>query len=165
MTVSGYHLRNCRPERRPHLLLSMIAFLAAVNLVACDSDSAPSTGDYGPLAVLHAAGGFEARGGVGTIDLGDDCVTLTNEAGLELLLIWHQHEEGWVIDWNEKEREIKFSEPGEPAVTIRDGDIITVGGASLIGDVPVEQELEWLAPPHESCTGEQWMVSSVTKEP
>jgi len=165
MTGSGYHLRYGRPEQRPYLLLSLIGFLAVVSLVACDSDSAPSAGDYGPLAVLHAAGGLEARGGIGPIDIGDDCVTLTNEAGQELLLVWHQHEEGWEVGWNEDEREIRFSAPGDPAVTIRDGEVITVGGASLVGDMPVERDLDWLAPPHESCTGEQWMVSSVTKEP
>ena len=138
----------------------MIGFLALVGVAACDSSP-----DFGPLAVLHTTGGLQARGGTGPVHIGNDCVTVTVENGDDLLLIWHQHEEGWEVGWNEDEREIAFSAPGEPPVTIRDGDIITVGGASLVGDVPVERERDWLATPHESCTSKQWVVSSVTKEP
>jgi len=128
-------------------------------VAACDSSP-----DFGPLAVFRTDGGLDARGGTGPIHIGNECVTLTNESGQNLLLVWSQQEGGGEVAWNEEEREITFRSAGDSPVTMRDGDVITVGGANVVGDVPIERDLDWLAPPHQSCTGEQWMVSSVTKE-
>ena len=79
-----------------------------------------------------------------------------------LLLIWHANE----VRWDDENREIIYSSAADPdarPITIRDGDTITVGGESLIDDEPVERNLDWLATPHASCSGEAWAVSGLTK--
>ena len=119
--------------------------------------------DFGPLAVVHATGGLQASSGPGQVDIGDNCVTLTGRNGYKFLLVWHVHEEGWGLRWNEEKREIRFASPGDPSVTIRDDDIITLGGAPVKGNSPVAPVLEWLAAPHENCTADDmWAVSSVS---
>jgi hypothetical protein len=157
-------LRLPWPQGRLHGFLSWLGFLAMIGLVACDSDSTPAPTSYGPLSVVEGTGGDEARGGRGPIRIGDECVNLTIENGQELLLVWYVHEEGWQVAWNDEDRLIAFTSPGESAISIRDGDIVTVGGSSLIGDSPATPNLNWLVPPNESCSGEPWGVSSVTIE-
>ena len=119
--------------------------------------------DFGPLAVLEGSGGADALGGTGCARIDDDCVTMLRANGENLLLVWHASE----VRWDDEDREITFSaafDSDDESVTIRDGDVITVGGSGLVGDVPVERDPLWLAPPHESCIGEPWAVSSVTIE-
>ncbi len=86
---------------------------------------------------------------------------MTRENGGVLPLIWRSDE----VRWDGKERAITFSGSQADAkpITIRDGDIITVGGESLYGDEPEERNLVWLATPQATCTGEPWIVSSLTK--
>ena len=168
-----------RPWSRRNVLLSLLGTLTLVGSVACGSDSSPppsgsptvppsspaatlQSGDFGPLAVIESPGGSDALGGTGPVHIDDDCVTMTLSNGDILLLIWHAAE----VRWDEQEQEITFSSAASPdaePITIRDGDTITVGGASLEGDVPVERNLSWLATPNPACGGELWAVDSVTK--
>lgn len=153
-------------EQRIHLLLSLLSLLALIGLVACDADSSPSPSDSGPLIVVDVGGGSDSLGGTAPVDIGDNCVTMEQSNGNLLLLVWHSAEGGWEVGWNDDEREITFSSPAEPeTVTIRDGDIITVGGESWEPqDAAVMRDFEWIAAPHESCSGELFEVSSVSIE-
>ena len=132
--------------------------------VGCDLDSESSTEEFGPLAVFRTDGAFQARGGTGPIHIGNECVTLTTETGQKLLLVWSLQEGGGEVAWNEEEKAIVFRSPRDSVVAIRDGDVITVGGGHLGSDRPPDRDPGWLAPLNESCTGERWMVGSVTKE-
>ena len=178
------------PSLRPRLvlcgLLSLLGALTLLASVACDSssptgtsptDPSPSSAqspqgesptqsalgdDFGPLAVIENPGGSLARGGIGPVHIEENCVRMTLESGDALFLIWYEAQ----VTWDESTREITFTSLAEPdaePITIKDGDTITVGGESLIGDEPVERHLDWLATPHASCDGEAWMVSGLTK--
>jgi hypothetical protein len=120
--------------------------------------------EYGPLAVIESlGGGHDARGGTGPIGISESCVTLTRENGEVLLLTWQSGE----VQWDAQSRTIIYTSFGnlnDETITIRDGDIITVGGSSLVGDVPVERDLTWLATPDPACAGEQWSVFGVLTE-
>ncbi len=117
----------------------------------------------GPLAVLDSPGGsaWLALGGTGPIRIGERCVTLPRGNGDSVLLVWRSGE----VLWDEKDREITFissTAPDEGPITIRDGDIITVGGG-WYGD---PEDMAWVAPPDESCgTEDYFQVHSVDKEP
>ena len=167
-----------RPGPRRNVLLSLFGALAIIGLAACGSASLPPTpespsasppspmqspqsDDFGPLAVIDSVGGSLALGGTSPVRIEDNCVTMTRENGEALLLIWHSAE----VVWDEQEQEITLFPPaaGVAPITISDGDIITVGGSGLVGDVPVERNLVWLAPPHATCSGEPWSVASLTK--
>ena len=122
------------------------------------------------MAVIDGWEGRQALGGTGPIDIGKSCVTMTLANGEVLMLVWGSRQVGW----DEEEREIAFTSAGvghaEPII-IHDGDVITVGGASLLSDEPVTRAplawlaapLAWLAAPHPSCSGEPWAVSGLTK--
>ena len=88
-------------------------------------------------------------------------MTLANDD--VLLLIWRSDD----VLWNEQSREVIYSSafyPDAQPIAIRDGDTITVGGASLLSDEPVTMPpLPWLATPHPSCSGEPWSVGGLTK--
>lgn len=168
-----------RPRLVLHGLLPLLGALTLMGLVACGPSSPSSTGsptappqtptqsqqvnDFGPLAVIEEPGGDQARGGIGPIDIGEDCVTMLRENGESVLLVWHSAE----VSWDSESREItytSFGNRGDSPITIGDGDIITVGGVSLLDDVPVERDLTWLATPHPTCPGGPWAVFGVTKE-
>jgi len=145
------------PDDPDEILASLPAELRkSVTLTV--SGGSPPGHDFGPLAVIEGLGGDDALGGTGCVRIDDRCVTMTLSNGETLLLVWHASE----VRWDEEDREITFSSVrGSEPIKIRDGDIITVGGAGLGNDVPVERDLLWLSPPHESCTGEPWAVSEV----
>ena len=163
-----------------HRLLWLLGTLTLMGSVACGSASSPPASgsptasppsatqsdqsiDLGPLAVIDSPGGGpDARGGTGPVHIDGSCVTMTRENGEILLLIWQSAQ----VRWDEQEQEITFSRASDTdanPITIREGDTITVGGESLIGDVPVERNLTWLATPRENCSGEAWIVSGLTK--
>ena len=151
-----------------------VAFTLFVALACGDASTGPSMSpstrpsqsvqgtEYGPLAVLDGPGGGpQARGGRGPIRIDGNCVTVTIENGEVLLLVWQSAN----VTWDDQNQAIVFSDVArntEP-ITLHDGDTITVGGASLEGDLPLERELDWLATPHPACGGEEWAVSSVEK--
>ena len=163
-----------RPGPRRRGLLSLLGALTLIASVACGSSASPTASppspsesqqsvDLGPLAVIDALGGSDARGGVGPVRIEDNCVTMTRENGDVLLLIWHSRE----VSWDEADREITFSSAAvadAKPITIRDGDTITVGGESLQNDEPpVTRNLVWLATPNATCDGAPWAVSSLAK--
>lgn len=173
------------PFLRPRLLLyGLLSLLGALTLlasVACGSASSPANPgsrtasppspteslqavDLGPLAVIDSLGGSLALGGTGPVHIEDDCVTMTLLVNGEiLLLIWLANE----VRWDDDDREITYSSTSDAnaeSLTIRDGDIITVGGESLLSDEPVTRNLVWLATPRETCSGERFIVNFVQAE-
>jgi hypothetical protein len=154
------------------LLSSLLLSALVLAVSACGGGSSPTpsptqsqqSNDLGPLAVFEdpGTGARDALGGTGPIHIEDACVRLTRSNGESLVLVWRSAE----VRWDETNKQITFSSKAvantEP-VTIRDGDIITVGGASLEDDVPVTRNLVWLATPQASCEGRQWSVEGLTK--
>ena len=165
-TESGH---GCSAHRRvgtgPAVLRGLLALGLAVAVPgACASDGG---GEWGPLAVMDdpATGSLDAFGGSGPVDIGERCVTLTRENGAVVLLVWRSAE----VTWDEGDREVTFSRAfgdREP-ITIRDGDVITIGGSTTESgeDEPRDVEIDWLAEPDESCEGEWWSVHSISTGP
>ena len=169
--MTGMLNRFFPPSIRGWLLFPLPFVLIA--LAGCDSSSSPTpsplggtpppevgqaNGDLGPLAVIEGVGGADALGGTGQIDIGRSCVTMTRSNGDMLLLVWKSSQ----VSWDEEQREIVLLGSNDMVPPrIKDGDVITIGGASLQDDQPVARELSWLATPDPSCAGEQWSVSSV----
>ena len=159
---SSIPFRRRGPRR--HRLHWLLLVLALIGSGACGPTQSRQSNDFGPLAVIDGLGGEDALGGTGPVHIGDSCVTMTRSNGEVLLLIWHAPEVGW----DEQSREITFNsaaDPGAAPITIRDGDTITVGGASLQDDEPVTRDLVWLATPQETCSGEPFAVSSILTKP
>lgn len=150
-------------------LLVLFPLLAGWALLAACSDDASvdTTAGVGPMAVLvdKATGASEPSAGTGTVDIGNRCVTFTNERGTPLLLVWRSAE----IAWDEDGRTITFtptSGGGEP-ITIADGDTIVVGGepfATDEGSGGVERAVRWRAEPHADCPTARFIVHSVIRQ-
>jgi len=149
----------------PTISIPIVIVATLVAAVACSSDAPSSNGsggqvpgnrDFGPMAVTNAGGGNAAHGGTGPIDIGENCVTMPLPNGETLLLVWHAKE----VQWNEDKREITYRLGGLPEsepITIRDGDIISVGGSGL--DSWQLASFTWFAKPHPSCIGQAWGVT------
>jgi hypothetical protein len=135
------------------LRLIVLGSLATLLLVACSSSR-----DYGPLAVVPDSDGRdEALAGPGTIRIDENCVTLTMPPDIILIPVWYAGD----VRWDEENREITFDIPSQDddAITIRDSDVISLGGGQFGSSQPVD----WVLPPHESCRGELWGVGSVIR--
>ena len=166
---SSARTRSLYGFSRPLLVVAALVVAAACGSSQTGpSVSAPAAG-LGPLAVIDDPGGgaLTALGGTGPIRIGERCVTLTSANGDVLLLVWRSAE----VRWDEEDREITFTSTAvrdAKPITIRDGDIITVGGGSLDGDggEPVTPNVVWLAAPQETCSADElWEVHSIQKEP
>ncbi|MGH8875551.1 MAG: hypothetical protein ACRDVM_09935, partial [Acidimicrobiia bacterium] len=59
--------------------------------------------------------------------------------------------------------EIIYTGPRGESFKIRSGDVVTVGGESLIGDSGEVASVDWIAQPGESCPGERFIVHSVSR--
>ena len=151
------------------MLLPLVA--VALSFTAACSDDGGDGGDaageptaVGPMAVMadDATGASEASAGAGTIDIGDRCVTFTNEQGTPLLLVWRSAE----VEWDGDDRTITFTPAAGSAtpVVIADGDTIVVGGEPLAGDEPnLARDIEWRSEPDEGCASTRFIVHSVTR--
>jgi hypothetical protein len=88
---------------------------------------------------------------------------MTRGNGDTVLLIWQDSD----VTWDDDALEITFAAAGglagEPPVIVRDGDIITIGGAP-VENLPPAINLNWLATAQPGCDGERWFVSGITKE-
>lgn len=136
---------RCSVANRAFGLLLLVIVLAACR---------PSAADFGPLAVVGPSeGAATAVGGTGTVRIGDSCVTLQLNNGTELLLVWHSDH----VRWNRETGEMSYSGPDSEPRSVHSGDVITVGGTSIL---PVGTELDWVAPVDETCTGEKFLVDA-----
>ena len=152
-----------QPRRFKRLLAGLLWPTGALVILCIACDSSSNGDDFGPLAVMDALGGADGLAGTGPVRIDEDCVTMTTTTGAQVLLVWHVTE----VAWDPESRTISYTSFGnrnDETVTIRDGDIISVGGRSLVGDVPVERNLPWLATPHPTCPGHPWAVFGVFKE-
>lgn len=107
---------------------------------------------WGPLAVfrVHVSegagfGSYTARVGVGTLRIGEDCVTLETDYGETVMLFWRERE----VDWDPQTRRIVF----DGQHSLEDGDRIGVGGSGARPDA--DGEPDWVAEPHDDCTGDR----------
>lgn len=134
-------------------------------LAACAERSAEQPDvatDLGPLAVLDAEGGGfgETLGGRGPITIDEDCVSVTVSNGHELLLVWQSGS----VSWSGSPQAITFSPRAGSPVTVHSSDVVTVGGETLVPeDSPTEREFTWIKEPEAGCTGEQFLVSTISQ--
>ena len=152
-----------QPRRFKRLLAGLLWSTGALVILCIACDSSSNGDDFGPLAVIDNPTRSDALAGTGPVRIDKDCVTMTTSAGAQVLLVWHVTE----VAWDPGSRTISytsFGNPGDETVSIRDGDIISVGGASLVGDVPMERNLTWLATPNPTCPGHPWLVFGVFKK-
>jgi hypothetical protein len=111
----------------------------------------------------------EAGTGFGRIEIDDRCVTLDRD-GERMLLVWRPGD----VRWSGSTKSITFTGPVYDAptdsITLRDGDVIAAGGATLIQDEdsanpPTSDawiaEHTWVAEPDPRCLGVPWLVGSL----
>ncbi|MGH9053793.1 MAG: hypothetical protein ACRDWX_12395 [Acidimicrobiia bacterium] len=91
--------------------------------------------------------------------IGDECVTLKIANDAELLLIWRRDQ----VQWFSETGEITYTGPRGESFAISSGDVITVGGESLIGDTGAQTDVDWIVHPDESCPGERFIVHSASR--
>ena len=141
--------------------LWLVCAFAFLGLGACGADSqAPSGGEFGPLAVLEGGGGDDASGGTAPVQFGEKCVTMTLFNGHVVIPVWHRDQ----VRWDEEQRAIIFAANEDPPITIREGDIIAIGGSSLVpDDSALVTDRVWAAEPDPSCVGELFGTSSIRK--
>ena len=139
----------------------------ALLVAACGSDPADRAvaEQRGPLAIIESTGvtSLDAIGGTGPINIGERCVTvpLNSSPSKELLLIWRSAE----VVWEDGQITFTSRSVNDPKpVTIRNGDEVTVGGEYFETEGEAERIVDWVAEPHESCNGDQYIVNSVTKQ-
>jgi hypothetical protein len=117
---------------------------------------------WGPLAVARedAQNDLDAGTGPGRLVVGSRCVTLLQDAGAELTLIWRSAQTGWDPD----AREILFDDRNLGVIRLSDGARLSLGGAGLADPASPDQgapQPEWMAPPDPSCPDGRWVVHQV----
>ena len=117
---------------------------------------------WGPLAVADddAEGDLDAGTGPGRLVVGPRCVTLLQDAGAELTLIWRSGQTGWDPDADQ----IVFVDRNAGVLRLSDGERLSLGGAGLADPSSPDQgaaQPEWLAPPDASCPDARWLVHQV----
>ena len=155
-------------RRRPHRFarharaLGIVAIIALGSAACGDDDTGADSPAFGPLAVLPAPDllGFGRPDAVqarGVITIGDKCVTVEQENGAPIVVIWYEQD----VVWHEDSRSITFHANwgaiGD-AVEIHDGDHVVVGGYSThrFNDTATATTIvlpdEWLQAPDPSCS-------------
>lgn len=113
--------------------------------------------DWGPLAVISdddATGGAAARGGLGTLDFSEACVTLRlKDSERSVTLVWRRDDVAWDPDHNE----IVFADYHDGEMRLSDGLTVEVGGTST-----VNPSSEWVTKPSEDCPAELFTVHDLT---
>lgn len=132
------------------------AAIAAVMALSGCVPGAPLDGS-GPLAIIRARTSsiVEILGGTGRLQVGPTCVTLQRDGGSAVTLVWREGEVAWT---GSSVLFANITNPPTPAVTLRTGDHVTIGGSSM----PMNPA--WVARPHETCPQEMFNVHSVLPE-
>ena len=139
-------------------LALVAAVLALFVAAACEADR------WGPLAVIHEAAEvvIQVHGGEGDVEIGPDCVTLTNE-NRTITLVWRDSQ----TDWDGIPGQIVFHDVVRGDLRISDGDRIAVGGTRPKDDldgVDGPDEI-WVATPSLACRHELFVVHEVRRIP
>jgi hypothetical protein len=110
---------------------------------------------------MRTDGGMQARN-EGTLVITDQCVFLERDAQRELL-VWPAE-----TAWSPAKQEIGFRRGNGEVVSIRDGQLVVLGGGtlSLTLDGPngekLPRQIDWVVAPDPTCQVETpWLVSDV----
>jgi hypothetical protein len=148
--------------------LGLVALLAISLIVAgCGDDDGTTESardTWGPLAVLSGPPSGEEALIAGSLDIGDNCVTLREADEQRVLLVWPS--EG--TTWNPTSRVIEYSD-GARTVELSDGEAVTFGGGGDSADEGGLTAREWVASvddwasePDLSCPAEvRWFVGGL----
>ena len=130
-----------------------------------EAPGGPSSGGWGPLAVVPPQGGADTARTEGELRITDSCVFLATRGGHVLLL--------WPADrttWNAQARTIAFSNYDGSTVSAGDGTAVVLGGS---GDRNEESgttteawlaRTPWVARPAGSCpVASRWWVGALTR--
>ena len=147
---------------------STAVLVAGILLAGVGSFAVPEPDAFGPLAVIEDSGGgqSDALGGTGTVIVGARCVELDVQ-GTRRLLVWRSAD----VRWDPTTRAIMFAPRGQPPIVISGGTHITVGGEALPtdepagGGQPTAAGVRWLAPPHDQCATDVFIVHAVRTGP
>jgi hypothetical protein len=116
---------------------------------------------WGPLAVIDGGGGPDARTGHGTLSIGSDCVTFTEDQTDEAVtLVWGSDR----TSWREDRRLIVHRDGLQGTTRLSDGDRVWFGGMEVdAGGESTRAWLEgaWVRWPDPSCPAGQWWVGDV----
>jgi hypothetical protein len=123
-----------------------------------------STSAWGPLAVVPPSSGVMEALTAGTLRITDACVFLEEPGGNIALLVWPADRTAW----NAEEQAITLENLDGSAVTLRDGDPVSLGGggdsvaeSGVSGEEWVRQT-DWVAPPAPSCPIDaHWYVGEI----
>lgn len=132
-----------------HRLRGLVVALGLLALTGCGL----SKQSWGPLAVVDADPREELQmlGGKGPITIGDLCVTLLRESDRKPISLVFRAAE---VRWDGVTGTIVFTRMAEPSVSVRSGDVVTIGGTS-------QQRDPWVQPLDDSCPRESFTVHSV----
>jgi hypothetical protein len=144
-----------RPEWRGWAILGLLVVGAivigwAVRYVTAGR-AAPG-GTWGPLAVVADDYGAAALL-PGTLRISDECVTLTDNGGDAVLLVWPADRTAWFAE----HKEIGFRNRDGTAMTLRDGDAVAFGGGGDssseggLGGQAWVSSMDWVAEPDPDC--------------
>jgi hypothetical protein len=113
---------------------------------------------WGPLAVAPASDSFGEALASGTLQLTDTCAFLEQRNGEHLVLVWPSDR----TTWDPIERSVTLTNSDGTAMTMRDDEQVTLGGAGggsaeggLSGEEWIRQN-EWVEPPASSCLTDAW---------
>lgn len=129
------------------------------------SESPPSGGSWGPLAVVPPQDGADTARREGTLRITDTCVFLVTRGG-PVLLVWPADR----TKWNAETRTIAFANFDGSTVSVSDGTPVVLGGGGDSNDesgTTTEAWLartRWVARPAASCPlDSRWWVGVLTR--
>lgn len=124
-----------------------------------ESRGAASDSPWGPLAVLPGSNAIMEARIVGTLHVTDRCVLIETFDGEVALLVWPADRTTWNSD-----ESVTLQDLDGGAVTMRDGDVVTLGGG---GDSAREggrsgddwtTRSDWISAPAPSCPDDGWWI-------
>lgn len=129
------------------------------------SESPPSAGSWGPLAVVPPQDGADTARTEGTLRITGTCVFLVERGGPVLLV--------WPVDrttWNAERGTITFANFDGSTVSVGDGTRVVLGGGGDSNDEAGTTTEDWLArttwvaPPDAACPLDaRWWVGALTR--
>lgn len=153
-------------ERAAALRLVVLLALALVGAACGGGTATDGSADdtWGPLAVLSGPPSDDEALIAGSLQIGEDCVTLEEVGGEMVLLVWPSDGTSWnpeskVIEYSDGDRTIELSHGDEVAFG-GGGDSVAEGGLSTpewIGSVD-----GWASEPERSCPARaRWFVGGL----
>lgn len=155
------------PVERPTALRLVVLIALSLIAAACEDDKATDASAdtaWGPLAVLNGPPSGDEALIAGSLQIGDDCVTLEEAGGEMVLLVWPSDGTTWnpesrVIEYSDGDRTVELSH-GEEVAFGGGGDSVDEGGLSAsewIGSVD-----GWVSEPDRSCPASvRWFVGGL----